>query len=226
MTHDEDKKGPSRLEKHLKIMGLGGEDVPEAALTAERRAIEEATPLALRLPASRLPARRKSLFHMTSWSWGVSALAAAVLTVVIVGRGKDETQPLTIKGAASVQVFAEQGGTVTPLPSNADLPAGARVKAEVLAGAPSEAFWGVVGRDGRLLSDAAWITQSRLDLAANERKAFAGSLELDGPSEGEILVVVVCAAGVAATDVAKNFAVDPLPLPLQACRMQRFPLRR
>jgi hypothetical protein len=242
MTTHDDKNGSdaSRLRRHLAIMGLE-DGVPEAELTAERRAMSEAKPLPLTFPkeapqrapaaASReAPAQTRGFgWPKLGWSAG-GLLLAAGLALVVLRNQPDATPGFTVKGAGSVQVFYEQDGKVEPLASGMRLHEGAKVKAEVQAGgSAARAFWGVASKDGKLLTDAAWIWQARLDLGEGEKRQFAGSLALDGPSEGETLGVVLCPAGAVkeplVAGVAEAIAGKPLPADLAGCRVERFPLR-
>ena len=242
MSKDKDNR-PSRLERQMAILGLGSDSLPEESLTAERQAMAETDPRPLVFPesvvlgaqgvttfaaapgaeaASRLLRHKRAYITAT-----LGGLVAACAAFFVLRQGPIEP-PLQVMGGGDVRVFSEVGGTVQAFVSNTGLPTGARVKAEVLASVPSVAFWGVVARDGRLLSDPAWIVQNRLDLAVGERRAFKGSLALEGPSEGESLIVVTCPAATT-TDLAEVVArslAAKLPEALRACRTQRFLLRR
>ncbi len=231
---DDGKKTPSRLERQLAILGLGDQALPEAQLAAERRAMAEAAPKPLHFPVSRPEAaegaawwRRLPPLPRRAWP-AFAVLAAAGVAFVLMPRGGPQPPPFQVMGGSNVQVFTEQAGNVAEWKAGVDLPAGARVKASVLAPAAAAAFWGVVARDGRLLSDPAWIARNRLDLAAGARQEFTGSLELDGASEHEVLVVVVCPAAGAegrAAEVARAMPGPQLPATLGDCRAERFPLR-
>jgi hypothetical protein len=228
----------SRLDRQLALMGLQ-EGVPEAELVAERRAMDAAKPLPLTFPTARADAARplravaeepKQRFAWPRIGWSAGGmLLAAGLALVVLRKEPDAGPEVRVKGAGHVQVFYEQDGQVSPLKEGAVLREGARVKAEVQAAGPARAFWGVASRDGRLLTDAAWIWQAKLDLGEGEKRYFSGSLALEGASEGETLGVVLCPEGAVkepmVEQVAAAVAGKPLPPELAACRVQRFPLR-
>lgn len=224
MTNDQDKKGPSRLDRHLSVLGLG-DTLPEGEVAADRRVMAEARPKRLTFP------ERKSAAFFAKWQMGFALLAAAAVAVVLYQNQSAPDGAFTIKGGASVAIFFEQAGQVRPWTTGTKLEEGAKVRAEVLAVKPSVAFWGVTAKGGRLLSEPDWIVANRIGLAAGEKKFFPGSLELSGPSEGETLVVSVCPEGYVKLDAPETpellskmllyYSTDTL----SDCKTQRFQLR-
>ncbi len=231
MTNDQDKKQPSRLDRHLSILGLG-DSLPEDQLAAERRLMTEARPKRLTFPAARKPGFLTALAdHRSKWQMGLAGLAAAVIAVVLYKNPSPSDGTYTIKGGAGVAIYFEQGGQVKAWTTGTVLAEGAKVRAEVLAVKPTMAFWGVTAKGGRLLSESHWILENRLPLAAGEKKFFPGSLELSGPSEGEVLVVAICPEGYVKLEAPETpellskmllyYSTDTLA----ECKTQRFQLR-
>lgn len=222
----DDKKNPSRLERQWALLGLSDQAIPEGILRAEQKAQDEAVPRPLVFPDVSVVRPRKAPFLRRGLPV-MSVLAAASVAFLLWREGRSVPPALQVMGAGDVQVFTEKDGRVQALAPDANLGGGTRVKATVLAVVPSTAFWGVVAADGRLLSDANWIAQNRLDLPAGERRSFNGSLALDGPSEGEALVVVSCPKEAAPdmTAVVRGMVAPKVPDGLQSCRFWRFRLR-
>ncbi len=231
MTDDQDKKPPSRLDRHLSILGLG-DSLPEDQLAADRRLMTEARPKGLTFPEVKKPSFLSALAdHRSKWQMGLAGLAAAVIAVVLYKNPSSPDGAYTIKGGASVAIYFEQAGQVKSWTTGTVLAEGTKVRAEVLAVKPTVAFWGVTAKGGRLLSDSRWILDNRLPLAAGEKKFFPGSLELSGPSEGETLVVAICPAGYVKMDSPETpellakmllfYSTDTL----SECKTQRFLLR-
>jgi hypothetical protein len=228
---------PSRLAKHQAILGFEGKVIPESQLTAERNAIECATPLPLRFPAeSKIPhaapsSKLSGFFsqHIRSWSFAV-ALAAACLGFLIL-RPKADEPAWQIKGASSIKVFIEHNGVVSPWKLGASLQGGDRIKAQILASEPTIAYWGVLRQDGKLLTDGNWIVQSRISLRSGEQGYFPGSLQLDRISEGETLIILDCPVTSPDADTIQGSVVEEamtlpkLPKSLSNCVVTRFPLR-
>lgn len=223
MTNDQDKKSPSRLDRHLSILGLG-DPVAEELLAADRQVMTEAVPRKLRFPPAKKPAP-------AFWQMGVGVLLAASLAVILYRNRDTDDGGFRVKGGASVALYFEQDGQVQQWKAGTTLKEGAKIRAEVVAGKPTLAFWGVTAKGGRLLSEPHWILENRLLLAAGEKKFFPGSLELSGPSEGETLVVSICPDAHVKVDAPETpellakmllyYSTDTL----SECKTQRFQLR-
>ena len=229
----------SRFDRQLAVLGVnGGNEVSPADLAAEKRLIDAATPKPLEFPSTAtepMPGRNAMRWMGIG---GVFALAAAAIFLVMKAEPRTDAPPgWMMKGGTSARVFVEEGGAVKEWSAARPLDAGARVKVEVAVQEASTAFWGVVGRGPKLLSDVAWIGQNRLTLPAGGKGSFAGSLELDGKSEGENLVVVVCPASILAgkADGEATVAIGALMTsvvanqegagPMAGCWWRAYPLR-
>ncbi len=184
MPQDPDFSKHSRLSQHLALMDLADAPIAPEETADEARVIEAMVPKPLGLP-SRLKSR-------PLWYLAPLLMAAAGVGLMLFQKPVREASPWTVKGAGHVQIFVEQDGHVQTLEEAGPLTPSARIKAEVFSEAPAVAFWGVSSQDGQLLQDPEWIAQNRMMLELQEKKFFSGSLQLDGPSEGESLCIVVC----------------------------------
>lgn len=219
---------PSRLARHMSLLDLTDEKLSAAETEEERAFVDSMNPKPLHFPEEN-PARS----YRKSWLAVPFVLGAAALALLFI-KPREETG-WTVKGAAKIDIFVEREGEVRPFTTGDEVSAGERIKAEVFAVRPSVAFWGVSSRDGRLLSDAPWIWDNRINLDSQERKSFAGSLQLDERSEGESLCVVECPsellgqldAQVFSQSIADVIRSKSLPQgDLRDCRSQCSELRK
>lgn len=181
---DPDFSKHSRLAQHLALLELDDQGLAPEDTAAEARVIDRMVPKPLSL--SRREKSRK-LFYLAP-----ILMAAAGIGLMLFQNAERDANPWQIKGGGHVQIYVEEEGYIQAWDEARPLTPQARIKAEVFSEAPAVAFWGVSSRAGQLLQEPDWIMQNKIVLEAQEKKFFAGSLQLDGPSEGEYLCVVVC----------------------------------
>jgi hypothetical protein len=188
---------PSRLEQHYAILGLGGRvAADDPRLAADRRVMDAAKPLPLDF------GKKAGATHLVSaaetrWVAPVFAgLAIAAVAAFTIFKRPPDAGWRTM-GGGHVQLYVEEHGQVRPWADGMRLGAGAKVRAEVLAEAPTLAFWGVTSRGGELLVDQAWIEGQAMRLGVAEKKLFEDGAELDAKDDGERLSVVTCPETVA-----------------------------
>lgn len=236
MTPIDPQGPPSRLSTQLSLLGF--EPPATDALGSERMGEERARQAAVvPKPLSFDGTRRRRPVASVPWGLALGGLLAAAAAVALYVRGREPGEPVaqTMGGSASITVMVDQNRVISTLAAATPLHEGARIRAEVAVpgDAPATAFWGVVSGDGHLLSDAGWIWQNRLPVAARSRAAFTGALELTGPNEGETLIIAVCAgavpteatAGVTAVTSVFTSGTAPEAVALGPCQVQRSPLR-
>lgn len=128
-----------------------------------------------------------------SFAGAFAATCVAVFVTITFLRERDDlSDRLSPKGALQISVFWERAGKISPFSSDANLVDGDKVGATVLSAEDGVAYWAIVDRDFKILSEQADVEASRISLEAGIRKGFNSSFELVAPNQGENLVIVVC----------------------------------
>lgn len=192
MTTDQPKSG-SRLAKHMQIIGVENSELKKHDLEFERAGIASMNPPALnldRIQQLRVPAKSASRKHSSSWISAIAiGLAALVAVFVFVPK---EDSGFRVKGAGQIRIFAEFDGKVAEWDRLTELNSGTRLRVEFKALSDMNGVVGVVDRNFNDLFSAETIWNSNVPLKTGDVKLSAGSIELTGENEGEILITATC----------------------------------
>lgn len=227
---DDTKRQDSRLAKHLHLLGVETSSTATVDSLAREKRLLDAVGDLPGLDFARPEAQGSRPSRRSRQLSGLLGFAAAAgLTVLVFSQREDQDQSHGVRikgdiGVATVYFDKDgQSGTLTP---GTTLQDGTRVRVEVTAHGDSTAYMTVADRDSKLLTDPMGL---KLDLKAGEKRFFPGALELTGESEGETILVLLCAAdldaSISAMDLTTAFQTRQLDAALATCKLQAVPLR-
>lgn len=184
----------SQWQTQLGALGLDPTTAGDPASVVERTRLQQ-----LPLPDLRWPQRAPLRPRGSMVRWGLPCALIAVMTAVLWPSSKETLRP---KGGSNVRLYWERAGTVSEWTPATTLNDGDRVRAEIDAGQAATAYWFVVDENGKQLVEKDFVQDTALSLRPGTATPFSKSLQIVGPSVGEILHVVVCDKPQALKDVS------------------------
>jgi hypothetical protein len=184
------EKEPSRLRKHLAL--LGHEDLPEHEIQEEQKIMAGMQLPPLTLGASQPNVVKPIWWRSKPWQTSFALVGVMVLTIVVGRLGWEERAAVNFKGNDAVSIWYQRGQEAEKLGEQEILKTGDKFRVEVTVTRPSTAYLVMLDNLDRNQPLRQEVLDTALQLAAGETKAFADAYELTDPNLNEEVSVVIC----------------------------------